>query len=39
MSSNAYHKIASHALGTLKCLMEVDLSRMSIEEYISLSKM
>ena len=39
MSSNTYHKISSHALGTLKCLMEVDLSRMTIEDYIALSKL
>lgn len=39
MSSNTYHKISSHALGTLKCLMEVDLERMTIDDYISLSRM
>jgi hypothetical protein len=37
MSSNAYSKILSHALMTLKYLMDVDLKRITTEDYIRLS--
>lgn len=39
MSSDVYHKILFHALTTLKNLLAVDLNKLSMEDYLTMSYM